>query len=110
MSEATGRADMERRLVQRSLQDDAFRQLLLEDPRAAVEEELGTQFPEEVRIVAVEETSGHHLPGTALGASLTSRRLASSPIRELETVAGGWNASSAQTCSGPGLTCSGPGC
>jgi hypothetical protein len=30
---------MESRLVQRSLPDDAFRQMLLEDPGAAVEEE-----------------------------------------------------------------------
>jgi hypothetical protein len=40
MSEASGREQMERRLVERSLQDDAFRQRLLEDPKGAVEEEL----------------------------------------------------------------------
>ena len=109
MSEATGRADMERRLVQRSLQDDAFRQMLLEDPRAAVEEELGTLFPEEVRIVAVEETADTIY--LVLPFSSTDVQEAGElSDRELETVAGGWNASSAQTCSGPGLTCSGPGC
>ena len=32
MSEPAGRAQMELRLIQRSLQDDAFRQKLLEDP------------------------------------------------------------------------------
>jgi hypothetical protein len=32
MSEATGRAEMERRLIERSLRDDAFRQRLLADP------------------------------------------------------------------------------
>src|SRR5215211_797012 len=37
---------MESRLVQRSLQDDAFRQMLPEDPRSAVVEELGTHFLE----------------------------------------------------------------
>ena len=37
MSDATDRAEMERRLIEKSLQDDAFRQRLLEDPRAAVE-------------------------------------------------------------------------
>ena len=57
MSEASGRAEMERRLVQRSLKDDAFRQRLLADPRTAVEEDLGTRRPEEVRVVAVEETA-----------------------------------------------------
>lgn len=57
MSEASGREQLERRLVQRSLQDDAFRRRLLEDPKAAVEQELGTRLPEELRIEAVEETA-----------------------------------------------------
>jgi hypothetical protein len=57
MSEASGRAQMERRLVERSLQDDAFRRRLLADPKAAVEEELGTPLPEEVQVRVVEETA-----------------------------------------------------
>ena len=56
MSEAVGRDEMERMLVEKSLQDGAFRQRLLADPRAAVEQELGTRLPEGVRVVAVEET------------------------------------------------------
>ena len=43
MTEAAGgggRAEMEGRIVQRSLQDEDFRQRLLEDPKGAVEEEL----------------------------------------------------------------------
>jgi hypothetical protein len=102
MSEAAGggggRAEMERRLIARSLQDDAFRQRLLEDPKAAVEQELGTQLPEDVRVVAVEETSETIylvLPGTSPlgeeGDELSDR--------ELEAVAGGWDAQTA------GLTC-----
>jgi hypothetical protein len=98
MSEASGRQEMERRLVEKSLQDDAFRQRLLEDPKAAVEQELGTQLPEDVRVVAVEETS------ETIYLVLPS----SSPLgeegdelsdRELEAVAGGWDAQTA------GLTC-----
>jgi hypothetical protein len=46
MSEATGRAEMERRLIEKSVEDDAFRQRLIEDPKGAVEQELGTQLPE----------------------------------------------------------------
>jgi Nitrile hydratase, alpha chain len=57
MSEASGREQLERRLVQRSLEDESFRQRLLEDPKAAVEQELGTRLPEDVRVVAVEETA-----------------------------------------------------
>jgi hypothetical protein len=57
MSEGSGRAGVERRIVQRSIEDEAFRRRLIEDPKGAVEEELGTRLPEEVRVVAVEETA-----------------------------------------------------
>ena len=57
MSEGSGRQKMERRIVQRSVEDEDFRQRLLADPRATVEEELGTRLPEEVRVEAVEETA-----------------------------------------------------
>ena len=61
MSEAAAgggaRAELERRLIQRSLQDENFRQRLLDDPKAAVEEELGTRLPEGVQVRAVEETA-----------------------------------------------------
>jgi hypothetical protein len=58
MTEAAGggRAEIEGRIIQRSTEDDSFRRRLLEDPKGAVEQELGTQLPEEVRVVAVEET------------------------------------------------------
>jgi hypothetical protein len=48
---------MERRLVQRSLEDESFRQRLLEDPKGVVEEELGTRLSEGVQVRAVEETA-----------------------------------------------------
>ena len=57
MGEAAGRAEMERRLIERSLQDDVFRQQLLADPRAMIERETGRQLPEDLRVVAVEETA-----------------------------------------------------
>ena len=67
MGEALDRAEMERRLVERSLKDDAFRRRLLEDPRTAVEEELGTRLPEGVQVRAVEETADtiYLVPSTA---------------------------------------------
>ena len=99
MSEASSRAEMERKLVQRSLEDDAFRQRLLEDPKAAVEQELGTRLPEDVRVLAVEETADTIylvLPSSSPlgeeGSELSDQ--------ELEAVAGaGWDAQTA------GLTC-----
>jgi hypothetical protein len=56
MSEESGRAEMERMLIERSLQDEDFRRRLLEDPEATIERALGFRVPEEVRVVAVEET------------------------------------------------------
>jgi len=89
MSEGSGRAEMERRIVQRSIEDDAFRQQLLEDPKAAVEDELGTRLPEDVRVETVEETQDTIylvLPSTSMagaeGGELSDQ--------ELESVAGGW--------------------
>ena len=88
MSEASGRQEMERRLVQRSLEDDDFRQRLIDDPKAAVEHELGTRLPEAVRVRVVEETPDTIylvLPGTSPpgeeGGELSEL--------ELEAVAGG---------------------
>ena len=93
MSEATGRQEMERRIVQRSIEDDAFRQRLIEDPKAALEQELGARLPEEVRVVTVEETQDTIylvLPSTPMagaeGVELSDQ--------QLEEVAGGlssWN-------------------
>jgi len=102
MTEAAGgsRAEMERRLVERSLQDESFRQRLLEDPKAAVEEELGTQLPEDVRVQAVEETADTIylvLPSASPvgeGGELSDR--------ELEAVAGaGWGSVETEWCTGP---------
>ena len=59
MSEAAAgsRAKLERRLIQRSLQDEDFRQQLLSEPKAIIEREIGTQLPERVRVVALEESA-----------------------------------------------------
>src|SRR5215204_4284732 len=88
MSEASGRQEMERRLIEKSLQDESFRQKLIEDPKGAVEQELGTRPPEEVRVVTVEETPDTIylvLPGTSMaggeGGALSDQ--------QLESVAGG---------------------
>jgi hypothetical protein len=89
MSEASGRAEMERRIVKRSLEDDAFRQELLEDPKAAVEQELGTRLPEEVRVVAVEETADTVYLVIPLR-STEAQEAGELSDRELEAVSGGW--------------------
>ena len=106
MSEAAGRAEMKRRLIERSLQDDVFRQQLLADPRAIIEREIGTQLPEEVRVVAVEETADTIylvLPSTSPvgeGGELADQTL--------EAIAGG-DAGSTSTASLCNLSCD-PNC
>ena len=108
MSEATGWAEMERRLVERSMEDESFRQRLLEDPRAVVEQELGTRLPEEVRVVAVEETTDTVylvLPSASPvgeGSELSDR--------ELGAVAGGAPAGTASGDTCNTAACWGPTC
>jgi hypothetical protein len=98
MSEATGRNEVEQRLIQKSLEDDAFRQQLLEDPRATVEQELGTPVPESIEIRAVEETPNAIylvLPPTSSSDQSGGSELSD---QELESVAGGggWGSENTQ--------------
>jgi hypothetical protein len=51
------RAETERRLIERSLQEDSFRQRLLTDPKGAIEQELGTRVPEGFEVRVVEESA-----------------------------------------------------
>jgi Nitrile hydratase, alpha chain len=99
MTEASGgggnRAEMERRLINRSLEDEDFRQRLLDDPRAAIEQELGSRPPERVEVRVVEESADIFylvLPNASpvgQGSELTDR--------ELEAVAGGFSFCEAYT-------------
>jgi hypothetical protein len=61
MTEASGgggsRAEMEQRLIQRSLEDEDFRQRLLDDPKGTIEQELEIQLPESVEVRALEESA-----------------------------------------------------
>ena len=90
MSEATGRADMERRLIEKSVEDESFRQRLLEDPKGAVEEELGMQLPEGVRVQAVEETQDTIYLVLPSSTPIARGEVGALSDQELESVAGGW--------------------
>ena len=60
MTEASGggeRSEVERRLVQRSMEDEDFRQKLLDDPKGALEQELGIGLPEGVEVRVVQESA-----------------------------------------------------
>ena len=88
MSEGSGRQEMERRLIEKSV-EDAFRRRLIEDPKAAEEQELGSRLPEVVRVVTVEESTDTIylvLPST----SMAGREGGELSDQQLESVAGGW--------------------
>ena len=106
MTEASGggsRAEMERRLIQRSLEDEEFRQRLLDDPKAAVEQELGTRLPEEVRVVAVEE-SADTIYLVLPFVSTDALEVGELSDQDLEAVAGGWDAQTAGNTCAPQAT------
>jgi hypothetical protein len=110
MTEAAsgGRAEVERRIVQRSVQDDAFRQRLLSDPKAVVEEELGTRLPEGIRVRAVEESAETIYPVLPSASPLGDEGGELSEL-QLEAVAGGGDTFWGATCScgSPGYVCTG---
>ena len=58
MTEAAGggRYEVERRPIEKSLQDESFRQRLLAAPKAAVEEKPETRLLDAVQVRAVDET------------------------------------------------------
>jgi len=61
MTQASGgsirRAELERKLIQRSLEDEDFRQRLLDDPKGTAEQELETRLSEDVEVRVVEESA-----------------------------------------------------
>ena len=90
MSEASGggsRAERVRRLIQRSTEDEDFRQRLLDDPKATVEQELGDRLPEGVEVRAVEESAKTIY--VVLPSASTVGEGEELSDRELEAVAGG---------------------
>ena len=92
MTEAAGgaisRAEMERRLINRSLQDETFRQRLLDEPKAAVEQELGRRLPESIEVRVVQESQDTiYLVLPSRGASVAQGSELSD--QDLEQVSGG---------------------
>ena len=107
MSDALGREQMERRIVEKSLQDESFRQRLIEDPKAAVEQELGTRLPEDVQVRAVEETAQTIYLVLPSSSPLGEGKELSD--QDLEAIAGGGSTVWGATCScgSAGYVCTG---
>jgi nitrile hydratase alpha subunit len=83
------RADIERKLINKSLEDEDFRQRLLADPKWALEQELGTQLPEGVEVRVFQESADAIYLVLPSSASPLGGQGGEIPDRELEAVAGG---------------------
>ena len=93
MTEASGggnsRVDIERKLIQRSMEDEDFRQRLLDDPKGTLEQELGTRLPDDVEVRVVEESADAIYLVLPSSASPLGGQGGELSDRELEAVAGG---------------------
>jgi len=58
MSEQSGsrRQQAEARLIARAWQDEAFKQQLVQNPKAAIQQELGVQLPADLEVQVLEES------------------------------------------------------
>jgi hypothetical protein len=54
------RHEIESQLIEKASVDPAFRQRLLDDPKAAVADLLGVELPPGMSITVLEEQPGHH--------------------------------------------------
>lgn len=82
-AELQGRAAAEAKIAAKAMEDEAFRAKLLSDPKSAIAESTGLEFPAEVNIVVHEETDDtlHLVIPPAIPDELTDD--------QLEAVAGG---------------------
>jgi hypothetical protein len=92
------REDVEQRLVERATRDAGFRQQLINDPRRAVEGELGVSLPAGVNVRVVEE-SANDLVLVLPPAGAASGQLSDA---QLGAVAGGSNSWNDHTCVNAG--------
>jgi hypothetical protein len=84
MTQATSRnrTELEARLIARAWQDEAFKQRLFDDPRAAIATETGRAVPEGVEIRVVEETA-------TVRYVVLPRNIAQLSDEQLDPIAGG---------------------
>lgn len=89
MSEQTSpqtRQDIEAHMIAQAWKDDAYKQKLLSNPKAAIGQEFGVQLPDEVNVHVMEEDSTNLYFVLPARPNLSNAELSD---EQLETVAGG---------------------
>ena len=84
---------VENMIYMKALKDDAFRESLLRDPKATVEDAIGTKLPDNVNIHVNENTATDiylSIPAKSSSEQLTDA--------ELSGVAGGWTPCTCTNC------------
>jgi len=90
------RKQLEQHLIEKAMKDESFRNMLLENPHAAIEQELQTKLPESIKIRVLQEQSNSlYLILPPLPADPGSEALTES---ELASVAGGGDGYSISGC------------
>ena len=83
------RQQLEQKLIEKALKDEAFRKLLIENPSAAIEKEFNIKLPESLKLKVLEEDAKTvfmvlpYIPAPGADMELTEA--------ELESVSGGTN-------------------
>jgi hypothetical protein len=99
------RGEYTERLIARASSDEEFRRRLLDEPKAAISDELGVEIPDELTIRVIEEEAGEVVLALPPAASPEALR-----DEELASVAGGDAWGETATCVDQNTCGNQPGC
>lgn len=92
MEPINSKKELEKRLIEKAMKDELFRDQLKTDPRGTIERELGITIPPSINLTVMEETPQTvYLVLPDPGGSHAVDELSQA---ELESVAGGWSGDS----------------
>lgn len=99
------RQAFENQILTKAIKDEAFRQSLIDDPRAALESQFGITVPEGVNVKVLEETSSYYYIVLPPSGETPSREV-SEPELQNVALGSGWVTTCSGSTSGCDSTCS----